>query len=228
MKRTIVVIIVCFCLFLGAKPVELSASTITSSFLGPGWTPVEESIAYAAITEWTDHLSLPQPVSLYFGLADLGGYTLGQTSNFYEWIPSELPAQATITIDTRSWISWNLASPESGYYDALSILAHEVGHAIGFADVFPGFQSHVTYDASGNPYFDSYPLYKQYSPSHMNDPNDLMYPYVDTDQRRTPSYGDLDILHIAYGYQIVPLPATLLLFGPALVGLMAIRRRFKK
>ncbi len=238
MKRAVIVVMACCCLFPAVWPVTASASSITPVFQGVGWTSGQEDIVGAAITAWTNLLSIPQDIWIYFRLADLAGNTLGQTSNFYVWIPSYLPALATITIDTGAWISWNLGGPVNGQYDALSILTHEVGHAIGFAYVFPDFQNHVTYDGQGNPYFDTYSLYKQSYPSHLNDANDLMYPYLQSGRRYEPSSADADILHIAFGYPqthsspignettpLVPLPAAVFLFAPALAGLAAMRGR---
>ncbi len=131
-------------------------------------------------------------------------------------------------------ISWNLNSAASGYYDALSIIEHEIGHALGIAYISSLLYYSEVEEGTDGYYIDGYKIYykngmnmnyKTNLMSHLADSSDLMYPYTSSGTRNSISSADLDILSSVYGYTAVPLPASLLFFGPGLAGLFAIRRR---
>jgi hypothetical protein len=227
-KRTVIAIMLCTCLFLAARPATVSASII-ANFEGSTWTASEENIVNSAISEWTSRLVVSQDLNVYFYLTDLTGSTLGQTQILSFYKTSGLISSASITVDTGSNISWNLSSALSGYYDALTIIAHELGHALGIAYGLshygdPDYDSHVTV-SSGKAYFDGYRLYSTSDLSHVYDSSDLMYPYLDKSIRRTVSDTDVAILSAAYGYTPVPLPTALFLIGPGFALIAAARKR---
>jgi hypothetical protein len=231
MKKIFAVVIISFCLFVGIGRTDLSAYAITAAFLGPSWTVDKETIVNAAIAEWTSCLTLSQDMNLTFDVRSLGGSTLGQTAHLSYYTATELPYSASITIDTRTSISWNLTQTVTGYYDALTIIAHEIGHAIGIAYYFPDYIENVTYSGS-YAYVDGYKLYSTSNLSHLADSSDLMSPYISAGVRNVPSSADIDILCDIYGYQVkadaVPLPSAILLLGPGLLTLAGVRRFVRK
>lgn len=232
MKRAAIAISLCSLLFLAAPSATASAS-MAIDFVGTSWSDNQKTIVNAAAAEWTSLLDVYQPLTLHLQLADLPGTALGLTSaiSYYLDVPYSVPAAATITLDTGSWISWNLASALTGYYDALTILAHEMGHALGMAYGLPSYNDHIVTESDTACFVDGSIRYRLYSTSsanflsHLYDSTDLLYPYLNKGLRLDPSDTDIAILSSAYGYAIVPLPTALLLFAPCLAAFMAIRRK---
>jgi hypothetical protein len=212
------------------------------------WTESMEDVVRDAMWEWTSRLCPPITIFIDFQLGNLGtGGTLGMTSDMVE-NPSGLPVSATITMNTNAGLpmSWDLGGAYANTYDALTILKHEIGHAIGISMYYSLFGEHMYYfdrnhnghyDNGEDMYFDSdedgqkdagdYDLYDSFS-THLADSSDLMYPFLGMGERKHPSEADFDLLHIAYGYPVhepVPEPCTMLLVVGGLAGLAALKRR---
>lgn len=123
-------------------------------------------------------------------------------------------------------------------WDALSIARHEIGHMLGITgglymdDYYDTgvytWASQVTgstFDAGGL----DLPLAAADNISHFADSgvttDDLMNPALTNGQRREISDNDIDALEVAYGYDLIPEPASLTLMATSVVLLLRRRRR---
>jgi hypothetical protein len=133
-------------------------------------------------------------------------------------------------------------SPTSNQWDALTVARHEVGHMLGFVDDFyrqtasnPSSDkwaaqitingANATFDAPGL----NVPLASSSDLSHILDSgafaNDLMTAALPNGERRGITQLHLDMLKKAYGYDVVPEPAGLVVLAPALGALALLRLR---
>ena len=93
------------------------------------------------------------------------------------------------------------AVPAEGRYDLLTVLTHEIGHAIGFGEAFAGFANSV---GEGSSVFvtsldDSVALDE--TGEHLDPavyPNDLMVAFISPGIRRTISTVDIEVIESAY------------------------------
>jgi hypothetical protein len=138
---------------------------------------------------------------------------------------------------------WFDPDPTSGpvefkVWDALSVARHEIGHMLGVVDgvymddyyatdVF-NWDTDVTgstFDAGGL----NLPLEAEDNISHFADlgvtTDDLMNAALANGQRREISDNDIDALAVAYGYDLIPEPASLTLMATSVVLLLRRRRR---
>jgi hypothetical protein len=210
---------------------------------GKTWTAPLKALVDDAIKEWTDRLC--KPITIFIDFQFGGTASLGVTKDFEEDSALHLPLSATIYMNSGNDLSWNLAGPVDGKYDALTVLKHEIGHAIGFTSNYSKFKDKVRYtDSNGNGTYDNgedkwfeadgvngkgvgdYDLYDSRQ-THLATAGDLMYPFLDKNKRFHPSETDLKILHEAFEYPIhpVPEPSTLLLLATGLAGALAVRRK---
>lgn len=129
-------------------------------------------------------------------------------------------------------------------WDALSIARHEIGHMLGFSsllyqdDIGTGsvvnlWTTHITTNA-GVSIFDQGGLNVTLaSPTDLPHVSgaahagDLMTPSISNSQRREISQLNLDMLELAYGYQLIPEPGVPAALAAALV-LGAFRRRVRE
>lgn len=231
---------------------------------GASWSSAMTSLVDHALDEWAsafaDDYAIPiqftfsyDDSSLELGRWDVRAFVLPGMA-VTPWHPA---VQHTISINAALFsgvnYTWWDETPETAgdqpfaSWDALSVVRHEIGHALGFSAFFREnalevnqrsfFGSRI--DANG--VFDpggmavdmemesSYAHIAQYG-SHAGD---LMVPILYTGLRRDISTVDLEILSLAYGYQVagaasVPEPAsTAVLFAAAAAALAGVSRRHR-
>ena len=216
-------------------------TNITGTF-----SPQEQALVNQAAADWTSRLSLGggnnQNISVRFQLdhggtdpnfgAFLGQWTYltsgGSISSPYD---SNITQVITLNVDFLPQFYEGLAppSPTDGY-DVLTILRHELGHMLGF---YPGLYS----DANGDKWashitgttFDPAGLNVPMNAdlAHTNVPGDLMYFSLPQGIRRDVSDTNLQMLSLAEGYSVLPVPepAALSCLLPLAITLLRRRRR---
>jgi hypothetical protein len=225
--------------FGGQRPARamIITPTFTNPFVGNAWTSQEEAVVYQAISDWTSRIAFADGnnqqinVNFYFTSAGTGAGTYLTQWQYSETNIAQFPYSPTIThniavnSDYLPLDSFSLAGPVTGEYDMLTAIEHEIGHMMGFA---PGayfdspvsdnkWTSHIinhVFDPGGL----NVPLFPD--DAHVDVAGDLMYSSLGPDERRPISDRDLQMLALAYGYTILPIPEAgtlgLLLVGSAL------------
>jgi hypothetical protein len=140
---------------------------------------------------------------------------------------------AEVTLNNNA-LYWNLKEPGewpagTSAPDALTAAKHEVGHALGFIDeiesegetVRTGFGVKVKtaggytfYDSNNNGTYDAGTDFRLdgSDPSHAFSNTDVMYSTLDNNTRMHPTLMHAKVLSDAYGYCVVPEPASLLIW----------------
>jgi hypothetical protein len=258
-----------YCHSLAALGLVCLASPAAPSAIVPTYTNVgdpERAVVEAAISRWEDAL----PGALVFNVsvqtAALGG-TLAFSSGFVE--ANGVPSGATITFDDGTGgIPWFVdetpfddleyhdgqnpfhgeaggSSPAAGAFDLLTVMQHELAHALGFSIFYPAFAAHLVDDPDGNRTYAGATVTARLTGlgggSHTLQEEhlfDLMNPELMPGHRLNPSPLDLAVLHDAFGYDVgpaqpvqgvqgVPEPPAWLLMGLACsAGVALSRRRF--
>ena len=243
------------------------ASPAAASAIVPTYTNVgdaERVVIEAAISRWEELL----PGALVFNVAiqtgSLGG-TLAFSSNFVE--ENGVPIGASITFDDGTGgVPWFVdetpfddlefgaghnpfhgdagsSSPAAGAFDLLTVMQHELGHALGFSIFYPSFAAHVVDAPDGNRTYTGPTVTARLTGAgggthtlpeeHLFD---LMNPELMAGHRLNPSPLDLALLHDAFGYDVspaqpvqtaVPEAPALLLMGLAWLGVNA-RTRMRR
>jgi hypothetical protein len=176
-----------------------------------------------------------------------GGWTLPVGTNIYPWtsgVTHTIHYNADLFSGTNYtwWDPTPTTSADQPFqaWDALSVARHEIGHMLGFTDSFyfdelgqpqqiDKWDSHIsgtTFDPGGL----NVSMASTYDLGHLRDSGstagDLMVSSLANGHRREISGTDLRMLHLAYGYTIVPEPSTIaLLLTATLGGLLWWRRR---
>jgi len=183
-----------------------------------GFTQAEELVVDAAFQTWEALLPTPESriIAVDFFKTPLPD-ALGQAFNFAS-DPLGNPVGATIEIDSLTSFFIDPTPTDNGEYvpsgnpahfnavnggavgnwDLLSVVVHELGHAIGFADNYDRFASRLNglqYDGEGS-------LSAILADGgHLDDPFDLLgSPGFQASQRALPSPANIDILNDAFDY----------------------------
>ncbi len=225
-------------------PTLSMAFTITPTFLNNSaqtWTANEEAVVNEAISDWESVLSYtasPQNINMtfqftaagsggYLGLWQ-GGYNATTGANLFPWSPQ---VTHTVNVNTDLMVARGPTFPDTitlaftngstavdpNTWDALSVLRHELGHALGLNTLYTDsagtagagdkLTDHVTITGS-NAVFDQTPgglniqLYSSTNISHVADTNDLMSVSLLNGSRKNISFSDMEELSLAYGYAL--------------------------
>lgn len=230
----------CFAALLPFGASRARAFTITPDFELPGaWDPDQIALVQQAITDWTSHVSFPdandQNIPIMFYMISAGtkkGAYIAQWQ-YEEDAPVPYPYSPDIThfiaINSSflSQDSFSLDPPPSDQFDMLTAIEHELAHVLGFS---PGVYSTGNWSALiSNGIFDAGGLNVPMNAdnAHTNLPDDLMYFSLPQGVRRDISNTDLQMLSLAYGYSVTPIPEPASLSLLALTSALLLRRRPK-
>jgi hypothetical protein len=228
--------------------------TITPTFYdgaGQTWNATEEAVVNAAIESWTSRLSIPGavqdiPINFEFihGNGELAYWsgeplTLPTGTNPTTAGINHLVAINVDLMDTSLpyYMSFTLGDVAQNNWDALSVLRHELGHALGFTTLYTDgngqgvWQKHVTvsggvatFDAGGLNLVLDGPTNESHVSSVGEGASDLMSSFLPNGVRKDVSAADVAALSLAYGFAAVPEPGTVGVLGLGVVG-MLLRRR---
>lgn len=212
------------------------AFVITPVYENPAdWNATEKALISHAIADWqtvTADTAPDQAMAVTFRRVNAGlGTYLGQWQ-FGGQIPTAFPYSpglihhVYINAAYTDLMSFSADAPPSDKYDFLTLVRHELGHALGFADrlYLEGGQdrwmsriSDNTFDAGGL----NVPM--RADGTHVNLPDDLMHYQLVKGVRKDISATDIAMLSLAYGYTPIPEPASLTLLAAG--ALLLVRRR---
>ncbi len=215
------------------------AFTITPTFTNGGgqtWTTSEENVVNEAIGDWTSILSYtpsPQNINITFVFTSAGnpgylglwqGNAPGNVNDLSPWTPQ---ITHTININTDEMTgSTSLAflngntNVTTANWDALSVLRHELGHALGFTTLYKdaaGTSDKYTDHISNNgttAIFDpttaglNVTLAAPDNTPHISDTNDLMSVSLFNGVRKNIGFTDIEMLSLAYGYNVTVTAGT--------------------
>ena len=187
--------------------------------------------AEAAIDDW--EARLPNPGRIFSNFAvqvvDLGPgilaatdvVRLGGSSDPADYLPWGSHIATVTQLNTQYINEMYFADGPvpADKYDALTILRHEIGHAVGFDDAYDDFSAKLTDDVPNNRRIyngNGFQYFLTRVGTHLIEPSgDLMTAGLGKNTRRPISDIDVQILTDAYDY--VPEPATLSILGAGLL-----------
>lgn len=206
-------------------PREVLALQILPTFLH--FSPGEEALVAASVSFWEATIRDPFDVAITLEKRALGGDTLARASEFVT-APDGRPASARVEIDDRVGSSYDWfvdptpldtdefihrhgrliadpAGPAWLAFDLLSVVHHELAHALGFTVSYAAFAAHVETDVDGRRRYRSATLDVPLAGSgtHLSGavfPMDLMTDLFGVGERRTVSRLDVELLADAFGY----------------------------
>jgi hypothetical protein len=191
----------------------------------------ERAVVDAAIGLWEDLLPGSRAFNLTVQASYLGG-TLAASSAFVH--EDGVPVSASITFDDgTSGIPWFIdetpgddlefrggrnpfhgaaaSGPAREAFDLLTVIQHELGHALGFSIFYPAFAAHVVNAPDGNRTYAGPTVTARLTGAGAGThtlpevhPFDLMNPELAPGQRLYPSPLNLALLHDAFGYEVSP------------------------
>jgi hypothetical protein len=229
--------------FFSAGQNNLQAFTITSDFSDSSagsWTDSQRAVVNQAITNWTSRLSFAgandQDVPIEFYFTSAGTASGSYLAQWQFLIDSSVPFPyspgitqfVAINSDYLPSDCFILDGPAPGKYDMLTVITHELGHALGFAsDIYDNWRPHIiqnVFDPGGL----NVPMMAD--GAHVNVAGDLMAPTLGQGVRRSISDTDLSMLAMAYGYSITPAPepTSLLVLGLGAASLLLHRCRARR
>ena len=190
----------------------------------------EEALIGFASAFWEATILDSFDVSIEIEKLALSGDTLALASDFVAGADGR-PASARIEIDDRvgDFGGWFIdpspfdssefvldhgrlmadpVGPAWLLYDLLTVMGHELGHALGFTVHYAAFASHVVTDGSGLRRYTSADLDVPLSSNGTHVPgalypSDLMNELTSIGERRTASALDVLLLADAFGYDVV-------------------------
>ena len=209
---------------------------------GQTWDANEEAVVQSAIDDWTSRLAIPassgapQSTTMVFEfvhgdgeLASWTGNAVSSPTGSYITTPG-IDHVVDINVDLMdpnltNHLVFTLGDVPFVDWDALSVLRHEIGHAMGFNTSYDDsngseWLQHITINGN-SAVFDQGGMNLQLEGAdnlvHVAGTglpgDDLMSPFLPNSVRRDISTQDLQALALAYGYVIVPEPGTALLLA---------------
>jgi hypothetical protein len=216
----------------------------------------ERSVLDVAIDRWERAVLDPFVLALAVSRIDSDGQIVARTSDFtasQDGRPASAclelgdPEDVPVFVDPTPWLDDEFldedgdgfvtavpGSPADGQVDLLTVLNHELAHALGFTVFYDAFAARVTQLSDGGRLFTGnrvqVMLTSDGSGTHLDPvrhPRDLLNPVLDPGVRIHISATDLQVLVDAFGYSVtegppasVPEPPTMLLLS--LAGLLSL------
>lgn len=219
------------CRPLGAITIVPTFQNNTSLGTVGTWTTTEEQVVNQAISDWEGRIQDNHTVAITFQFTSVGtgsylaqwngNFTVNFGTNIYPWTPG-----VTHVVDVNTsfmnpsatnQLQFTTGTLSPNNWDALSVLRHELGHAMGFVTSFydNNFGQAGQYDKWGmhispTNVFDPGGLNvqmeadNQHTANSGSTANDLMNSQILNGIRRGITTTDLQMLELAYGYDMVP------------------------
>jgi len=192
-------------------------------------TATEKQIFGQAVSDWTGTLANPTGKTVALALAvDFQALAIGNggSTTGFNVDADKLPTSSSITMsnNTDMYYSLDPAVPATKK-DALTVARHEICHALGFGMPFDLYSAQAD-TAAVPPTWTKGTVTATLAGTSLNDashldatahPNDIVNLTVGLGNRRSISNIDVKILTAAFGYNLVPEPASLSLLAAALM-----------
>ena len=251
MKRFALCLFIVSAISLSAQALTVNATYVDGS--GETWTSERVGVIEQAIADWEAVIADPQTIEMTFDFSNAGtggylGHWTGSLSYYtgddvMPWY-SDLTHTISFNVDLFSGTNylWWDGTPATDddqpfeAWDALSVARHELGHALGYSGLFKSdygganeqsyYDAHVT-DTTFDPGGLDIELEALDNLYHVAQSYDnLMSPALVNGIRRDIAPMNLDMLSLAYGYDVIPEPASMVLLTTG--GAFLLRRRCRR